>query len=401
MQRLPFTPRKNWLEITQNRDGFIFPTPDNKPYWAESMDSPHYYQFTMKQINVIDKAAEDVHQMCLHAVDWVVKNELFRLFDIHEKFWDAIKESWKNDKEKFLYGRFDFSYDGVNPPKMLEYNADTPTTLFEAGTVQWNWMEDMKNDGAIPENSDQFNRIHEDLIERFQFLTSLESDENKGNPWVFSSCKHDNFEDESTVFYLMDLAQQAGLETSFVYVDEIGLGELDGTNYLTDLNDMTIHNWFKLYPYEWLMEDNFGDYIPEIQKHTNIVEPLWKSLLSNKAILPILYYLFPDSEYILPADFEDEYYGDYKGTVIKPILSREGDNIQIRTDESEECNTEGNYGDYKKIVQKFHALPNFDGNYPVIGVWMIGHKASGMSIREADQLVTRDDSRFIPHIIID
>lgn len=401
MQRLPFTPRKNWLEITRNRDGFIFPTPDNKAYWAEAMKDPHYYQFTMAQVDVIDKAAEDVHQLCLKAVEWVVKNELFRLFEIPEHFWQAIKDSWHNDKERYLYGRFDFSYDGINPPKMLEYNADTPTTLFEAGTVQWNWMEDMKIEGKIPQHADQFNRIHEDLIERFEYLNSISDDGNKDLPWCFSSCKHDSFEDESTVFYLMDLAQLANIQTNFVYIDEIGLGDVDGVNYLVDNNDMTIHNWFKLYPYEWIMEDDFGSYIPEIQTHTNIVEPLWKSLLSNKAILPILYHLFPEHENILPADFEDEYYGDFKGTVVKPILSREGDNVKIKTDNSEEVESEGEYSDIKKVVQKLHPLPDFDGNYPVIGVWMVGEKASGMSIREAEQLITRDDSRFIPHIIID
>jgi glutathionylspermidine synthase len=36
-----------------------------------------------------------------------------------------------------LYGRFDLAYRGDGPPKLLEYNADTPTALFEAAVVQW------------------------------------------------------------------------------------------------------------------------------------------------------------------------------------------------------------------------------------------------------------------------
>lgn len=397
MKRIPYTPRNNFKEILEKREGFLFHTVDNTPYWSETMEDPHYYQFNSTQIKEIDEAAESVHRLCLEAVEWVIKSKVLYIFDIPEYYWPLIEKSWEEDKEKDLYGRFDFSYDGVNPPKMLEYNADTPTSLFEAGFVQWNWMEDMRDEGKLPQNVDQYNRIQEDMIERFETLGQLS--ENK--VWHFSCCEHVGLEDESTVFYMMDLANQAGLETVFSYVDQIGIGELEtGEKVFVDAQDMSISNWFKLYPWEWLMEDEFGKEVSNVDVDMNIVEPLWKALLSNKAILPVLHYLNPEHKNILPAFFEDEYEGDFDNVVVKPILSREGANVQIKSSDVN-IESEGEYDDCRKIVQAFHPLPNFDGNYPVVGVWMVGDTASGMSIREDDSAITKDTSRFMPHVIID
>ena len=47
-----------------------------------------------------------------------------------------IAASWKR-RDASLYGRFDLRYDGQGPAKLLEYNADTPTSLFETAVFQW------------------------------------------------------------------------------------------------------------------------------------------------------------------------------------------------------------------------------------------------------------------------
>jgi glutathionylspermidine synthase len=50
------------------------------------------------------------------------------------------------------------------------------------------------------------------------------------------------------------------------------------------------------------------------------------------------------------------------------------------------------------IYQQYCAPPNFDGNYPVLGSWVIDGESAGIGIRESNTLVTGNFSRFVPHI---
>ena len=61
-------------------------------------------------------------------------------------------------------------FDGTGPAKLLEYNADTPTSMFEAAVFQWTWLEQAIERNIIPKRADQFNSIHERLIEAWKKL---------------------------------------------------------------------------------------------------------------------------------------------------------------------------------------------------------------------------------------
>jgi glutathionylspermidine synthase len=119
-------------------------------------------------------------------------------------------------------------------------------------------------------------------------------------------------------------------------------------------------------------------------------------ILSNKAILPILWDLYPDHPNLLPAYFEP---GKLTNFVKKPILSREGANIDMVKNGELLQSSQGEYGKEGYIFQELFTLPNFDGNYPVIGSWVIGQEPAGMGIREATSLITDNQSRFVPHLI--
>ncbi|WP_163333523.1 glutathionylspermidine synthase family protein, partial [Klebsiella aerogenes] len=79
---------------------------------------------------------------------------------IPERAWDAVRDSWRRG-DPSLYGRLDFAYGGNGPAKLLEYNADTPTALYETGVFQWLWLEQALASGRLPAGSDQFNSVHE------------------------------------------------------------------------------------------------------------------------------------------------------------------------------------------------------------------------------------------------
>jgi glutathionylspermidine synthase len=121
-------------------------------------------------------------------------------------------------------------------------------------------------------------------------------------------------------------------------------------------------------------------------------------LLSNKAILPVLWEMFPGHPNLLPAAFDD---GDElpRGWVRKPLFSREGANIEMRYADGRLLRADGPY-DGPAIRQALHPLPDFEGRYPLIGSWVVGDRACGMGVREDDTPITRDTSRFLPHAII-
>jgi glutathionylspermidine synthase len=388
MQRITIPPRNNWQQAVEQL-GFGFHT-TNVPYWDESA----YYTFSMDEILLIEKASAELWDLCLGAVQHVIDNDLYSRFAIPPAFIPYIERTWMEDHPS-IYGRFDLCYrDGQ--VKLLEFNADTPTSLYEAGIVQWFWLQD------FDKTKDQFNSIHEKLIGYWTYVKpylypgqSFAGLKEQGSPTVHFACVKQSLEDLTNTEYIRDCAIQAGLDTRLLYVDDIGWDP--GDQVFADMQDRPIRNIFKLYPWEWMVIEEFGANILNDKNRALWIEPAWKMILSNKAILPVLWELYPDCPYLLPAYFEPDRLTDY---VKKPILSREGANIELIRDNTVLQRTEGDYGAEGHIYQQLFTLPSFDGNYPVLGSWIIGQDPAGMGIREANNLVTDNLSRFIPHLIV-
>ena len=375
MKRIKISPRNNWQKAVENL-GFGFHTTD-VPYWDETA----YYSFTLAEIEKIETATNTLWKLCLEAVQHVIDNQLYNKFHIPENYIEYIEKTWNEDVPS-IYGRFDFCYKNEKI-KMLEFNADTPTSLYEAGIVQWFWLQD------FDKNKDQYNSIHEKLIAYWKYLkVYLQPGK------LHFTCLKETLEDLTNTEYMRDCAIQAGLETKLVFLDDIGWN--NDNNQFVDIEDETIRNIFKLYPWEWLAKDEFGENILQDSNQTFWIEPSWKMLLSNKAILAILWELNPDCEFLLPTYFDENGMKDY---VKKPILSREGANIEMVKHYGTIQKTDGEYGEEGFVYQQLFELPDFDDNYPVIGSWIIGQEAAGISIREANNLITDNKSRFIPHLI--
>lgn len=379
MKRHIIDPRNHWEKLVAN-DGFIWHTANGKPYWQENA----YYSFTLAQVEEIEKATEHCHIMMMKAAEHVIENKLFDKFQIPEAFIPRIIADWKDEPPALNYGRFDFGYDGKSPPKLFEYNADTPTSLVEAAVIQWNWKED------VFAGADQFNSIHERFIARWKEIAPhLPS-----KMVYFTHGEETSGEDAITTAYMMDLAHEGGIIPEYIPIEQIGYDKL--IDEFVDKNENEIEALYKLYPWEWLVNEEFGE---NILKSSNVwIEPSWKMLLSNKAILPFLWELFPESPYLLPTVFGK---GAPKWTdsyVVKPILAREGANVTIMKDGAEVAKTEGVYEKSEVINQALYPLPNFSGKYPVIGSWCVDGEACGMGIRE-DGLITGNTASFIPHII--
>jgi glutathionylspermidine synthase len=391
MQRRTIEPRPNWRATVESQ-GFAFHTPEDQdsgspqPYWDESA----CYVFTEAEIAAIESATEELRLRCLDAVQHVIDRGLMSRFGIPQPFHAWIAESW-NREDPTLYGRFDLAFGGGvdlsgdgafaatdAQPKLLEYNADTPTSLLEAAVIQWYWLQDTHP------HRDQFNSLHEKLIDAWKWFGA------HVHPIVHFTAADNSLEDYLTLTYLRDTAQQAGLRTTDLPIAQLGLNRATGD--FVGLRDEPVRSIFKLYPWEWMLAEPFAPAL--LAARTRWIEPPWKMLLSNKALLPVLWELFPNHPNLLEARF-----GPLGGAEVrKPILSREGSNVSLLHDAQPVVETEGPYPG-PHVYQRRAALACSQGRFAVIGSWIVGDEPAGMGIREDASPITGNLSRFVPHLI--
>ncbi|WP_099826213.1 glutathionylspermidine synthase family protein [Oceaniglobus indicus] len=404
MQKIPLPERPDWRAKAEEV-GFTFADMHGEPYWDESTA----YRFTLAEVeNDIEDPATELHGMCRAAVaDIVQSQELMEKLGIPEPHRDMIAASWEAGEPE-IYGRFDFAYDGTGPAKMLEYNADTPTSLYESASFQWAWLEDQLAAGVLEDGDDQFNGIHEALIERFRETFRPGSD-------LHFTAMGGNPEDYAMVEAMGWAAREAGLGAHYFDLEKMALS--DEGQFLDD-EDRVIGTLFKLYPWEDLLRDDYALHIAG--SGCLMIEPAWKALVSNKGLLPVLWQMFPDHPNLLPAFFEADVADGLggaacdapgfdaaretlaRGYVTKPLFSREGASVRIvENGEVTETAPNTDYDAHPKIVQAYAPLSQFGGFHPVIGAWIVGEACAGMGLREDRARITQDLSRFKPHFIRD
>jgi glutathionylspermidine synthase len=376
MRRETTTPRPHWKSAVEKL-GLVFHHSGSQLYWDESV----FYRFTLPQADVLEDATNELSRICIEAVEYVIKNDLFLRLSIPSEAIPIVKWSWENSQPS-LYGRMDLAYDGIHPPKLLEYNADTPTALLEASVVQWWWLLE-----KFPQD-DQFNSIHERLVSTWIKLKGQFHD-----LLYFAHMDTGSGEDLMTVTYLRDCAEEAGIRTREIAMSEIGWNPDSG---FVDLAENKIGSIFKLYPWEWMLSEEFAPHLLETYRRMNWIEPIWKMVLSNKGILPILWEMNPGHPNLLEA------YADAPRTlneyVRKPLFSREGANIRLKT-KDRVIEIPGPYGKEGYVYQAVASVPSMDGWYPVIGSWIVDGGAAGIGIRESATPITDHRERFVPHII--
>jgi glutathionylspermidine synthase len=385
MRRITIEPRADW-QAKADAIGFVYHDTGGAPYWDESAA----YVFSLAEIEErIEPAAEQLHAMCLDLVEEVVGSEaLMDRLAIPVAHRDFVADSWRT-RQPSLYGRFDLAYDGTSAAKLYEYNADTPTSVFECATFQWIWLEELVATGVLPEGSDQFNSLFERLRDRFSAIFPT-------GGFVHFAADGDSVEDRQTVRFFEDLATQAGIEPKFVKMNDTGL---NGDRRFVDDEGFELQAAFKLYPWELMLRE---PYAPNLATAAvQWIEPAWKAILSNKGILPLLWERHSNHPNLLPAFFDGDPAAGSLGAsyVRKPLFSREGANILVSHEGSAVALLDEGYGAEGHILQAYHPPPAFDGRYPVIGAWIVGDEAAGIGIREDDGIVTRNLARFLPHFI--
>ena len=380
MIRRTLTPRPDWRAKVE-AEGLIWHGAGDRPYWDEGA----CYSFTLAEIEGIEAATGELYRLFLAAGQAIVDDQrLMDRFAIPPAFHQPIRDAWNDEPPALNFGRFDLGYDGAGPPKLFEFNCDTPTSLLEAAVIQWSWKEEVFPD------ADQFTSLHDKLVAKWRDIAS------DLPPRVhFAHVADDAGEDAVTTGYLRDTAEAAGIATVPILIGDLGWDE--DRRCFADLDEAPVEAVFKLYPWEWLANEAFAPQLIESLADTLWIEPVWKMIWSNKAILPILWQFNPGHPNLLPASF-DVPAGD---AVAKPLLAREGANVSIRRAGSILAETAGDYGDEGYVYQDIYRLPETaPGCFPVLGSWVVDGEPAGMGIRE-DGLITTNTARFVPHVIED
>jgi len=379
MERIEIAPRSGWERIVE-KQGLVWHTANGTPYWNESA----YYQFSSAEVDRLEAATAELYRICMAAAQHVIDKNLFPRFGIPDYAVELIRRAWDEEPPALNHGRFDLAYDGANPPKMLEYNCDTPTSMLEAAVIQWEWKEAVFSGSRQP---DQFNSLHDKLLAKWKDILPYL----KSRSIHFTHVDDGAAEDTITVAYLRNLAEQAGAQTTGIFTKDIGWNA--PARRFVDLDSRPIDVLFHLYPWEWMVNEEFGPHVTESWEQTDWIEPIWKMILSNKAILPVLWELFPNHPNLLPC-FEAPQGSSY---VKKPKLAREGANVTIMRDGAVIAQAGGDYGEEGYVYQALFELPDFSGNRPVIGSWVVDGEPAGMGIRE-DGWITGNTARFVPHV---
>ena len=378
MKRLVSEPRADWQRLVTSQ-GLVWHTAEGQRYWDESA----CYVLSMAEVLRLEEASNELQRLCLEAGQHIIDRNRFADLGLSSVVAEEIRAAWDAEPPA-IYGRLDLAYDG-DRIKLLEYNADTPTALLEAAVIQWYWKE------QVHPAADQWNSIHERLVEKWRALKPL-LDETV----YFAHVDDPAHEDLMTVTYLRDTASEAGIGTIGIGMKEIGYTE--NPRRFVDLAGVEMRSIFKLYPWEWMVDEAFAEHLLDsIGGGVKWIEPIWKMMWSNKGLLPILWELFPGHPLLLPAYFDGP--RDMTSYVRKPRLSREGANITVVEGNKRVLDTPGDYGADGFIYQELAAIPAFDGQYAVLGSWIIDRVSAGCGIRESDTLVTGNLSRFVPHYI--
>jgi glutathionylspermidine synthase len=343
------------------------------------------------------EAANTIYDMYVEAAEFVIENNLFFELGIPFNLIESIKKSWENDVHWHIYGRFDFSggIDGA-PIKLIEFNADTPTGLFETAILQWALLKHNEMD-----EERQFNNIYQAIADNFRRLITLFDDtdsfDEKYDGWkiLFSSIEG-NDEEESTTKLLRQIATDAGFVTGFEFLQNVGFDE-EGIH---DADENPYEYWFKLYPWEDIGTDE-----PELAVTLNeimnkqqaiILNPAYTLLFQSKGILKILSDLFPDSPYLLKTSFEP-LDGAY---VEKRVFGREGANTKIVDANGKVTSqTDGPYENYKAVYQEYtEFMKDTSGESYQAGVFF-AYEACGLGFRRGGKIMD-NMSKFVGHVLV-
>ena len=337
----------------------------------------------------IKRASNEIHAMFMHATDHVLQDSaLQERFNIPEIVWPRIHKSWANRNNETIAGRLDLavSEHGI---KVYEYNADSASCLMECGKVQGLWSQAK----GVQEGIDAGRDIFSQLVHAWR---------KNAITGYLHILLDDDPEENYHAQYMRRAAEAAGIRCKVL--QGVSLLRWNASGSIVDGDGDPVHTVWKTWAWETALDqirlqlrENEDQSLQQLTAHNRpsprladvlfhpdvmVHEPLWTLIPSNKAILPIVYDLFPDSPYLLPSEFELTTALENSGYVEKPIVGRCGENI-VLVDPNEGVleATTGKFAKQHRIYQALFPLPMLNEFYVQTNAFVIDGKYAGACLR--------------------
>jgi len=374
MYRKTLSPRRDFEERALQM-GFDYHDEGGVESWT---DDVCYMLTGAEAISVMD-AVSELHEMSERVVEHLLdRPDLLIGCGIPDY---AIRRMRQSRDVPAIMGRMDLGLSaGSDQLKLIEYNADTPFTFIETALIQSDRIE--QEGLGINPSAYMINNA----INGFRaFLSAAHS------PHLHLATYTECLEDRRHVEFYGWMAKMAGAQSvKIVHIKDLRPTP-DGD--FVDADGERVETLYKLYPWEWIFHDRAGQAFTE--SRMTIGEPLWRTLLNNKAFLCVLSDLYPGHPLVLKAKWSP---GGMESYVTKHCYGRGGQNITIIRDGETVASSVGGYQRYRPLYQEYLPLRREDGFGVQLGAWCIAGRPSGIIAREDRNLIIHSASRLAPII---
>lgn len=376
---------------------------------ADELEQYRYFRLSASVEQELRRATNELHLMFLHATQAVLQDDaLLARFNIPGSLWPRLRKSWENRRGQIITGRFDFAVSerGI---KVYEYNADSASCHMEAGRVQGLWA----NHFGVTEGEDSGSGLYPELVAAWAA---------SGVEGMLHIMQDVNDEETYHAEYIQAAAREAGLPCRIIK-GVAGLGWNDAGE-IVDAEGTPIRFVWKTWAWETALdqiraeceEDDASSGLrtgAEPRKPPRLVdvllrpevmvyEPFWTLIPSNKAILPLLWQIFPDHPYLLDSRYELTADLQQRGYVSKPIAGRCGFNISL-FDKHENLlkETSGRFDTQDHVYQELWKLPEIDGYRTQVCTFAVRGKYAGSCVRVDRSLIITRDSELLPLRVVE
>jgi glutathionylspermidine synthase len=350
---------------------------------------------TEAEADTLLQAADTLYEMLVASIPDPIPDDLLQLLAIPPNLWAAVRHSWNDERHWHLYGRFDIAstHDG---PKLLEFNADTATSLPETAVVQW---ASLVASGTSNE-SRQANGLFEGLSGQFRQWLDLNPDL---EPALLLVHLPGSPEDEANCAVLAEAARAAGFEQIHICpIDDMQVsvtGEERGAWAAVEADQWQRFGFlFKLVPWEILAQEEpalTADLCELVlSRDVIIANPAYVLLFQSKGILAWLWQVYPHHPLLLEASLQD-----LSGhSVRKPLFGREGQNVAEMQNGQVAHEVLGEFAPQPQVRQRWAELPA-DGQKRLYqaGIFWAG-EGCALGFRRDKGFIT-NLSEFVPHIL--
>ncbi|MFT6204056.1 MAG: glutathionylspermidine synthase [Spirosomataceae bacterium] len=361
-----------------------------------------------EELDLLTTQSHKAREIFEDATDRVIRKNQLGEFGVPTYFQEAIIKTWQEkENHPLLLGRFDLcgGFDRFfSLPKVIEFNADTCTTIPES-TI-WQDLQMKKNGTSFQ----QLNTTSDDLEKIIQKITlKIAGDLNIPTKEInFLGTSLDYIEDRENVLTVLDaIPAENKNNPSVAYrpLADLTFDAKEGIFYeLPNGEFLKVDIMFKMIPWDWIFANE-----PELAKllasiimkdQCVIVNPPYTTLWQNKKFLSYITKYYPNNGVI--AETYDEQYNYGNSFVKKPIYGRLGENISVIKNGKTVVNSSGDFESQQMVYQNYYPLlKDTDGYSYQIGIFTNAvNKASGLNFRYQKSEIITDECDFMAHQII-